>query len=337
MEIYLPLAGVTIPWPLLVLLGLLVGTLQGFFGVGGGWLTTPALNILGFPIVYAIGTDLSYTFATGMVGSWRHHRLGNLDTRLASVLGLTGMAGMEAARRLVFFLDERGLAESAVRGTYILLLLGVGLGVLLGSVRGRGRGPTESQASSTTEPASSLSRYIRALSAPPLVRASGGSISVSFWALAAMGGLVGLLAGFLGTGGGFVMVPMLIYLVGLPTREAVAASLFSIALTNGFGTLTYGLAGRVELLAAALMFAGSIVGAQLGATATVYVRGQSLQVLLGVTLMAAGVAVALRQLELSAASAVVMFLTASAMTGVILTLLARAQRQERGARPIGGS
>lgn len=329
MDLYLPLAGVSVPWPALLAIGLLVGTLQGFFGVGGGWLTTPTLNILGLPMLYAIGTDLVYTCASGIVGSWRHHRLGNLVVRASVVIGLSGVLGIEASRRLLFFLEDRGLADSLVRQTYILLLATVGMGVIV-EYGLRSRHTRAMDASNPGIASAGLPR-VWALRPPPLIDVPGLPDGVSVWTLGMMGVTVGALAGFLGTGGGFILVPLLIHLIGLPARQAVAASLLSIAIANGYGTLAYGLDGKVELVAALLMFSGSIVGAQLGATATVYVRGAHLQLLLGITLCAAAAAVALRQLELAAAAAVVMFVTASLMSAVILALLARAWRRREAA------
>lgn len=333
MDLYLPLAGVSLPWPALVAIGLLVGILQGFFGVGGGWLTTPALNILGFPILSAIGTDLAYTCAASVVGSWRHHRLGNLHARFGAVLGVSGILGIEGARRFVWFLEGQGLADRSVRAAYILLLLGVGIGIVAGYARGKRQrsmgGETE------LRPAAAGGARLAAVALPPMVGLPGTSAAVSLWLLGGVGLAVGAAAGFLGTGGGFIMVPILIYAIGLPARFAVASSLFSIAIANAYGSLAFGLDGKVELAAVALMFAGSILGTQVGATATVHVQGQHLQLLFGLTLMAAGVAVGLRQLDLPAAAAVVMFSTAAGMSGVILGLLIRARQRVSGAGRAG--
>lgn len=324
MDVYFPLAGAQIGWHWLVLLGFSVGTLQGFFGVGGGWLSTPSLNILGFPIVYAIGSDLAFTAGSAAVGSLRHHRLGNLDPVLSTVLGLSGMFGLEAARTLVLHLERVGLAELFVRALYVLLLWGVGLSVVLEYVRGRiGKVGAEVRARPEAEPSTRLSRQIQGLRLAPLLRLRRASISISFWVLSLVGVSVGAAAGLLGVGGGFILVPVLVYVLGVPTRVAVASSLFSIVLTAGYGAVSYGLAGKVELVAAGLLFAGAAVGVQLGALATVHAPGRSMRVLLGVTLLLAGLAVVLQMLQLAAASTVVMFSTAFAMTAVIVGFLLR--------------
>lgn len=323
MELYLPLAGVHVAWPLLLGLGLLVGILQGFFGVGGGWLTTPTLNILGLPIVYAIGTDLAFTAGAALVGAFRHFRLGNLDVRLAGLLGLCGMVGLEASRRLVLHLETLGMAETSIRVAYAVLLSTVGVLILRRELQ---RSPrlksAEPRVALEPEPLGEWLRRFNPLHAGPTITLADGS-PASVAALVGTGLGTGCLAGFLGTGGGFVLVPMLVYGIGLPSRAAVAASLLSISITNSFGTLGYGVAGRVELLAAGLMFAGAFIGTQLGAMATRIAQQHHLQVLLGLTLLTAGVAVVLRQADQYLASAAVMFAAATAMALVILGILVR--------------
>ncbi|MBI2320349.1 MAG: sulfite exporter TauE/SafE family protein [Betaproteobacteria bacterium] len=158
-------------------------------------------------------------------------------------------------------------------------------------------------------------------------------MSVPITVLGIAGLLTGLLAGLLGTGGGFVLVPILVYALRVPGRVAVATSLLAIVLTNGFGSLGYGVVGRVELLAAGLMFGGAFLGTQLGALATAVVPQRHLQRLLGVMLVIAGLAVAMRQASLYVPSASVMFLAASGMTTIIVALLWRGRLQGPGFRP----
>ncbi len=331
MEMYFPLADVYVSWPLLLLLGLCVGTMMGFFGVGGGWLSTPSLNILGFPMLYAIGTGLAYVTGSAIMGTVRHYRLGNLDLRLAGVLGASGVVGTEVARRAVFLLEEIGLAESYVRMAYVALLFGVGLSVAIEYLRGRGAAAGAVQkAAAPGEPATVLSRRVRALRLPPYIRLALAPVEISVWVLAVAGFGVGMIAGFMGVGGGFVMVPMMVYVLGVPTRVAVGSSLLSIVMTSSYGAVSYGSNGRVEVLAAFLLFLGATVGAQIGATATLYVAGKNLRALLAVSLLLAGLAVALQHLGLGNASMGLMFGTALALTVTIIGLLVRGRRRAAG-------
>jgi uncharacterized membrane protein YfcA len=323
-EQLLDLPELALPWPVLVLLGLSIGALQGFFGVGGGWLTTPALNVLGFPIVYAIGTDLAFTATSAMVGSARHYRLGNLDIRLALALGTSGMLGVEMARRVVLGLEQVGMAELAIRGAYIALLAGVGGSIVLEYVRGRRRhiGP-EASVSPEAEPTTRLARRFQNLATPPRLPLTSVPLTYSIWVLAGLGLLVGSVSGLLGVGGGFIMVPMLVYVLGLPTRVAVASSLFSIVLSGTYGAFAYGAAGRVNLGVAALLFAGAIIGVQVGALATLRAPARAMRVLLGATLLLAAAAVVLQQLQIRTVSLAIMFITALAMTAAILGYFVR--------------
>lgn len=324
MDLHFSLAGVDVAWPLLVGIGFVVGVLQGFFGVGGGWLTTPALNILGFPFVYAIGTDLAFTAGAAFVGTFRHLRLGHLDVRLAAPIGIAGIVSLEAARRLVLFLESEGVAGIVLRWAYIVFLFGVGAYILWREFW-RVRPPT--QPAVTRGGAGAWRTF---LGAGPRVVVLQGAMTVPLAALVAAGLLVGLLAGFLGTGGGFVLVPLLIYALKVPPAHAVAASLFSVVLATGFGALGYWSVGRVELVAAGLMFGGAFVGTQLGAIATAAAPPGRLQILLGAMLLAAGLAVTLRQATWFTLSAVVMFFCAGAMCAFILWLLWRSRRSGPG-------
>ena len=320
MDLHFSLAGVDVAWPLLAGLGFVIGVLQGFFGVGGGWLTTPALNILGFPFVYAIGTDLAFTAAAACVGTFRHLRLGHLDVRLAAPIGIAGIVSLEGARRLVLFLESEGRAGIILRGAYVVFLFGVG-GYILWRERRRVQ-PTARAAL----PRRGTGVWQTFLAAGPRLVVLHGTITVPLIALVGAGLLVGLLAGLLGTGGGFILVPLLIYGLRVPPSHAVAASLFSVVLSTGFGAAGYWSVGRVELAAAGLMFGGAFVGTQLGALATEAAQPGRLQVLLGLMLVAAGFAVALRQATWFTLSAVVMFSCAAAMCALILWLLWRARR-----------
>lgn len=322
MDFYLTLGPVQVAWPLLVGIGFVVGVLQGFFGVGGGWLTTPALNILGFPFVYAVGTDLAFTAAASTVGAVRHLRLGHLDPRLALPIGASAILSLEGARRLVLFLESEGLAGTVLRYAYIAFLLGVGGYVLWRELRVEQRQALREAPVGGVSPSTPrLPARLAWLDRGPRLTILNGTQSAPLAALVAAGVVVGALAGFLGTGGGFILVPLLIYVLRVPVASAVAASLLSVAVSTAFGAIGYWSAGRVEITAAGLMFIGAFLGTQLGAIATASAPPGRLQLLLGLMLFAAGTAVAFRQATWFAPSAIVMFSAAVAICGIILALL----------------
>jgi uncharacterized membrane protein YfcA len=312
-------------WPLFLLLGLAVGALQGFFGLGGGWLTTLSLNALGFPMVDAVGTGLACTAGSSAVGTVVHYRLGNLGPRLATVLGASGMVGMELSRRLLLGLEARGLADDAVRAAYVLLLLGVGLLELVGSL-GRRQAPEAAAARDAVRWA-----WLRAVALPPRVRLRRAQMTLSLWVLVADGLLVGLVAGLLGSGGGFVLIPLLVHVLGVPTRVAVGSSLLSVLLISAYGAFGYAQAGRVDLAVAALVVLGAVIGTQVGARAGLRARPHSVHALLGGTLLLAGAATLLRSLGLALASAALLFGTTIAISVAVCVFLAHSLWQARPA------
>jgi uncharacterized membrane protein YfcA len=262
-------------------------------------------------------------------------------------LGLAGIIGLEMARSVVLELEEQGIAGEVLRWVYVALLFGVGLLVLQRELRtpgettpARGSGGSSLRAapdasgreSASTDDGVPPSRgsaegFLRVLTRGPRLDVVPGRLSVPLVGLLITGVLVGALSGFLGPGGGFVLVPLLIYVFRVPPSRAVAASLLSIAISTSVGAYGYWSVGRVELLAAGLMFVGAIAGTQLGALTTAAAPAGRLQILLGLMLVAAGTAVALRQATWFAVSAAVIFSGATAMCAVILGLLVRARRR----------
>src|SRR3972149_7626481 len=126
----LPMSGVSINPYLLILIGFCVGVLGGFFGVGGSWMVTPALNIFGFPMVYAIGTDLAHIMGKSIVATLKHRLLGNIDFKLGALMIPGTVAGVETGKRLVLYLGRIGQVDTIVRYTYVILLLSIGLLIL---------------------------------------------------------------------------------------------------------------------------------------------------------------------------------------------------------------
>ena len=267
--VYLPVAGMQFNVLLLLLIGFTVGVCGGFFGIGGAWIVTPALNIFGFPMPYAIGTDLAHMGGKSIVSTIRHGKFGNVDVRLGVSMIVGTTVGMELGARLVMHLERIGLVESDIRKAYVVFLALIGSYVLydyLSHVRRR-------TASSDVPQEATLAQRLQRINLPPMIHFQASGIRCSLWLPVLVGLTTGVVASVLGVGGGFIRMPALIYLVGCPTLVAVGTDLFEVMITGAYGAFTYGIKGRVDLLAAMWMLLGAAVGAQLGTVAVKYVRG----------------------------------------------------------------
>jgi hypothetical protein len=322
---YFPIAGVTVnPW-LLILIGFTVGVCSGFFGGGGAFIVTPALNILGFPMAYAIGTDLAHIMGKSVIAVAAHRRLGNVDIKAGLIIIAGILPGIEIGARAVMWLENKGLTGPVVRWAYIFVLLLIGTFMLreyLAVRRCLAQCGYEKAKVQDRLKQRSIAIKVQAIKLRPLIRLPVAGIEqVSLWVLLGIGLITGFLAGFLGVGGGFVRVPAFIYLIGMPTATAVGTDLLGIFFSGTFGSLTYALKGRVDLLAALIMLIGSAVGSQLGALATSYVRGFGIRLSFALTIFISALAIALKQAGLTLLSGIVLIGMATIMSIVIITVL----------------
>lgn len=309
--------------PLVVLfvgLGFMVGVFFGFFGMGGSFLVTPALLILGYPAPVAIGSSMAFVFGTAVIATLKHHDVGQVDYKLGALMFLGIAVGIEAGKMLVFFLEGLGRAGVVVGTAYVLLLAAVGL---LFVRRALG---TESQQSTADDDAEipAIAVRIKSYEIPPMVTLADGS-RASVWTISGVGGGVGVVSGFLGVGGGFIRMPAIYYLIGIPLAGAVGTSLFGAFMSGAVGAFTYGLSGVINLgIVTALLF-GSALGARIGSAATAYVDEDDVTIYFGVMLLLASLAVAVGELAtwlgrpvLDTVSFVLLIGSAVFVTGVIL-------------------
>lgn len=333
-----PIAGITAnPW-LLVLTGFTVGVCGGFFGVGGAFIATPALNILGFPMAYAIGTDMAHIMGKSLMSSALHRRLGNVDVRAGLLMVLGTVPGIELGAQAVMALERRGLVTGAVRWAYVAVLLAIAslmIRELRDYLRWRsGPGTVAAPGGEAARPGP-LVAALRDLRWRPLVSLPVSGIPViSAWVVVGVGLTTGFLAGFLGVGGGFIRVPAMLYVLGMPTRVAVGTDLLEILFSGTYGTFTYALKGRVDVMAAVLMLAGAAVGSQIGVFATCYARYR-IRLYFAATMILTAVAVVLKQLGFETAAALLLFATAAAMSLLIGGILADGLWRRRRRPPSG--
>ncbi|MCP4633498.1 MAG: sulfite exporter TauE/SafE family protein [candidate division Zixibacteria bacterium] len=338
-EIWLPIAGIKFNIILLVVIGFCVGTLGGFFGVGGAWIVTPALNIFGFNMSFAIGTDLAHIFGKSIIATRKHNKLGNVDWKLGLTSIVGSIIGVEVGAQVVMMLEKIGNVGPVVRWLYIVLLFGLGIYMVYdyySATRPKKNATSEDQ-EQIGESSSALARKLHAFRIPPMMSfPTSGITSVSFWIIFAIFFLTGFLSGLLGVGGGFILLPSLIYLVGCPTTVAVGTSLLSVAFMSGYACFSYSLKGRTELVAAGIMLMGAAVGAQIGVLATRYVRGLGIRLLFAIMIICAGASVLLKQGQESLNSPVLgtiagyaVMIAAGGMTLLIFLRLINGAKKER--------
>ncbi len=277
MAVLLPVAGLSISLPVLVGLGLLVGTLSGLLGVGGGFLQSPALIMLGIPPTVATASGATAMIATSSSGTAAHFRLGHVDAKLGALLVPGGLLGAAAGVHLIHVLRLLGDANLLIILAYLVLLGTVGIMVFVRSVFSHGRQPAEAGAG---QPHGHLFDRL-----PLQMTFPHSGIRQPVYIPFLMGAAVGTLTATMGVGGGFVMVPMMVYLLGMPVHVAVGTSLFQILVTcSGVAMLQAQENHTVDIVLVLLLALGSTGGAQLGARLSRLASGQKLMMLLA-TLM----------------------------------------------------
>jgi uncharacterized membrane protein YfcA len=284
MNIYLPIAEVSMNLFFLVGLGMFVGFLSGLFGVGGGFVMTPLLMMAGIPPSVAAASDCNQIVAGGASGAYAHWRLGNVDFKMGIVLLLGGISGGTVGVQLVKILRELGNIEFAMKVVYVIMLITVGGAMFVESLRTILASRRKAVVQKKVEQQKRSSFWAR-LPLQMEFRQSGIRTSAIF--PFTIGFFVGCLAALLGVGGGFIMVPAMIYIIGMPTIVAVGTSLFQIVLTTANVTLQQAISNRtVDVVLALLVLAGSTVGAQIGARVGRRLRGEQIRILLALIVLA---------------------------------------------------
>jgi uncharacterized membrane protein YfcA len=326
--ISLPIAGIQFNILLLITIGFCVGTLGGFFGVGGGWIVTPALNIFGFHMPFAIGTDLAHIFGNTTISTRKHSRLGNVDWRLGMLSVIGSIIGIEIGKQTILALEKVGDAGPVVRWTYMVFLFGLGAYMIYEYATVGKKAKKSAESSEPAEAISPAAMKIRKLNLPPYVSLPASGVKrISFWALFTIFLMTGFLSGFMGVGGGFILLPALIYLIGCPTTVAVGTSLLSVCFMSGYGCFTYSLSGRTEFVASIFMLMGAAIGSQIGVLATCCIRGYGIRLLFSIMIILAGASVALKQaatfLNMTTLSTLAGYTVMGAACGMTLLIFVR--------------
>ena len=279
----------------LAVIGFVVGVLGGFFGVGGGFLAGPLMFWIGVPINFVVGTDLAHMTGKSIVAARTHRALGHVDLRLAMLMIIGTIPGVEIGAQIIQRLKAIGSIDIVVGYSYVVILTTVGVFTAWESLRAIRIRRTDHLGTQEVVGVKSLVYRSRLLRIPPMVRLPvSGVEEVSVWAIILVGGVTGILAGMLGVGGGFLRMPLMIYALGIPTHIAVGTDLFEIAISAGYGTISHALKGNVDILIALTMHTGAAIGAQIGAAATRYISGPTIRLLDSILPLAAAAIVFLR-------------------------------------------
>ncbi len=281
MQIYLPIAEISLNAFLLLGLGGLIGFLSGLFGVGGGFLMTPALIFIGVPPPVAVGTEANQIVASSVSGVLAHWQRGNVDFKMGFVLLIGGLFGSTFGVWLFAFLRSVGQIDLVIKLSYVTFLGTIGALMFVESLRAmrRRRAAGASRAK--------LHKHTWVHGLPFKMRFRRSKLYISALLPLAIGFLVGILAAIMGVGGGFIMVPAMIYLLGMPTSVVVGTSLFQIIFVTANVTFLQAYANQtVDVVLALLLLAGAVIGAQLGAKASVLLRGEQLRILLAIMVLA---------------------------------------------------
>ncbi|NDR55944.1 sulfite exporter TauE/SafE family protein [Aliiruegeria sabulilitoris] len=285
MQIYLPIAEVSVNAFMLLGLGGMVGILSGMFGVGGGFLMTPLLMFIGIPPAVAVATEANQIVASSFSGVLAHLRKKTVDIRMGIVLQIGGLIGAGLGVVLFNFLKSLGQVDLLITLSYVFFLGIVGTLMFIESVGAirRARNPAKAP-----PPKRRQRGWVQTLPFKMRFRTSGLYISVIPPVL--VGVFVGILAAIMGVGGGFIMVPAMIYILGMPTKVVVGTSLFQIILVTGFTTLLHATTNHtVDMALAVLLLVGGVVGAQIGTQIGTKLKAEQLRVLLaGMVLLVCG-------------------------------------------------
>ncbi|MEC7762934.1 MAG: sulfite exporter TauE/SafE family protein [Pseudomonadota bacterium] len=273
MQIYLPIAEVSVNAFLLLGLGGLVGVLSGMFGVGGGFLMTPLLFMIGIPPAVAVATGTNQIVASSVSGVLAHLRRKTVDLKMGTVLLSGGLVGAAAGVQLFAYLRSIGQVDLLVTLSYVVFLGIIGTLMLIESVGALLRSRR------MAAPKRKKHNWVHNLPIKAKFRTSGLYISVIPPVLVGFG--VGVLSAIMGVGGGFIMVPAMIYILGMPTKVVVGTSLFQIIFVAAFTTLMHAYENHtVDIGLAVLLIIGGVIGAQVGTRIGLRIKAEQTRILL---------------------------------------------------------
>ena len=280
MQIYLPIAELSVNAFLILGLGGIVGLLSGMFGVGGGFLITPLLFFIGIPPAVAVATGVNQVVASSVSGVLAHLRRKTVDLRMGMVLLLGGLAGSALGVFIFNWMSARGQIDLLVELSYVLFLGVIGALMFRESLNAllRSRRPDA--------PRRRLHQHMWVHKLPLKMKFRTSGLYISVIPPVLVGASVGVMAAIMGVGGGFLMVPAMIYLLGMPTKVVVGTSLFQIIFVTAFTTVMHAATSQsVDLVLALFLMLGGVIGAQYGTRLGLRLKAEQLRILLSLLVL----------------------------------------------------
>ena len=270
----------------LVIVGFLIGILGGFFGVGGSFIAGPALRLAGLDWNFAIGTDLAHIVGKSVVAVRRHRAMGNVDLRLGLIMAVGTICGAEVGAQAIQMLKRAGNINFVVSVVSIVVYLSISTFMIwesrktLLSPKGRSQRGAVKGANSKKDHSAfgPVTRAIQRLKIWPMISLpTSGIRAISLWIILLVAFVGGVFSGFLGGGAGYIRMPSMVYVLGVPTHLAVGTDLFEIIISASYGTFSHAVKGNVDILIALVMHTGAAIGAQIGAISTQYFAGPKIR------------------------------------------------------------
>ncbi len=258
----------------LIGIGFLVGVMGGFFGVGGSFLAGSGLFALGLPMNMVVGTDLAHLVGKAIVATKKHRVLVNVDMKLGLFMATGTLAGVEIGAQAIEYLKRTAQVNQVVGVFFILVLLSIS-GFMgwesLKTIRSS-KGKRKS-AKSDRSALAYIGKAVQRIKLRPIIDLPVSGITISIWPIILVAFVGGIFSGFLGGGAGYIRMPSLVYILGIPTHVAVGTDLFEIMISASYGTLSHAFKGNVDIMIALVMHTGAAIGAQIGATLTQHFAG----------------------------------------------------------------
>ena len=278
MEIYLPIAGLPVNFFILMSLGLVVGFLSGMFGVGGGFLMTPMLMLLGIPPAVAVASEANHILAASFSGFLAHMRRLNVDFLMGLILLTGGIVGSILGVFLLKYLLIIGQEKIFISLSYIIILTFVGVWMLresLNTLKKINKGKINK-----------LHEHIWLHGLPFKIKFRKSHLYISIIPPIFIGFVVGVLSSIMGVGGGFILVPAMIYILGMPTQVVIGTSLLQIVFVTSVSTIMHSYINQtVDVVLSSLLLIGAVIGAQIGTRVMVKLKGEQIRFLLAIIII----------------------------------------------------